>query len=86
MWLIYPAVQALGKFLGHLGVKPTRSREVFSSTPDMWKLRLALQDERENTVFPSKVIKGQRTLDDNRKQSKTKMAVITALNTKCNIV
>lgn len=87
MWLIYPAVQSLGKFFGHLGVKPTRSREVFSSTPDMWKQRLALQDERENTVFPSKVIKGQRTLDDvNRKQSKTKMAVITALNTKCNTV
>lgn len=53
----------------------------------MWKQRLAPQDERENTVFPLKVIKGQRTLDDvNRKLSKTKTAVITALSTKCKSV
>lgn len=53
----------------------------------MWKQKLAPQDQRENMVFPLKMIKGQRALDDvNRKQSKMKMAVITALNTKCNIV
>lgn len=48
----------------------------------MWKQKPAPQDERENMVFPLKLIEGQRALDDvNRKQSKMKMAMITALNT-----
>lgn len=38
-------------------------------------------------VFPLKMIKGRRTQDDvNRRQSKTKTAVIIALNTIVNIV
>lgn len=55
---------------------------------DMWKQQLTPQDERKkNMVFPLKMIKGQRTLDDvNRRQSKTKTAVIIALNIKVNIV
>lgn len=56
---------------------------------DMWKQQLTPQDERKKktTVFPLKMIKGQRTLDDvNRRQSKTKAAVIIALNIKVNIV
>lgn len=45
------------------------------------------QDERANLMFPLKMMKGQRTVDDvNTRQSKIKAAAITALNTTFNTV
>lgn len=59
-------------------VKSQQEAEMFLiQLLDMWKQKLTPQDERENTVFPLKMIKEQGTLEDvNRRQSKTKTAVI----------